>query len=406
MQDEPSGDPKPTEQTHLKSGEQPFDMASQNDPALFDNADVVDAETAVELAGAATAPAEPEAPEETLPAMDLLSHPAVPLDLHSQPVAATAPTTPLGPEQIATSATTEPTDQVPPATATPASPATPAAQATQAVVDTAKQAAQTVTAAAQTVTTAAQNVTAAVQQQAQKITVAPRKALYRGKRFIAVYGTAVGVAGIIALLARKHRYFVGDVGITRLIQHPKARLYEKLMYAVSNLGWRWISVGARASAGTLMWAAGFRMESAFTFSTWTGDVLTVLIKTRVLRPRPTKDLVHVVSELEEASFPSGHVVHYVTFYGFLFYLVFTHLKQRWFRTAFLTVLSSIIILIGPSRVYMGHHWPSDVGGAYLVGTLWLGLIIIAYIETKANYTIHTYPPYFIKRPQQLAPKSE
>jgi hypothetical protein len=39
-----------------------------------------------------------------------------------------------------------------------------------------------------------------------------------------------------------------------------------------------------------------------------------------------------MGELAEASFPSGHVVHYVTFYGFLFYLVFTHLKQRWFRT--------------------------------------------------------------------------
>ena len=95
-------------------------------------------------------------------------------------------------------------------------------------------------------------------------------------------------------------------------------------------------------------------------------MLTSLIKMQVLRPRPSKDLVRVFSHLEEASFPSGHVVHYVTFYGFLFYLVFTHLKQRWFRTALLTLLAGLILLVGPSRVYMGHHWPSDVGGAYLV----------------------------------------
>jgi undecaprenyl-diphosphatase len=191
------------------------------------------------------------------------------------------------------------------------------------------------------------------------------------------------------------------VGITRILQRPNAKIYDALMHAVSELGWRWISVGTRASLSTLMWAAGFRMESAFTFSTWSGDLMTIAIKTRVLRPRPTRDLVRVVSELQEASFPSGHVVHYVTFYGFLFYLVFTHLKQRWFRTALLTLLAGIILLVGPSRIYMGHHWPSDVGGAYLVGTLWLGVIIIAYLETKANYTLHTHPPFFVKRPAQL-----
>ncbi|MBF6612735.1 MAG: phosphatase PAP2 family protein [Chloroflexi bacterium] len=260
-------------------------------------------------------------------------------------------------------------------------------QATQAAVSTAKQ--------------ATQQVTAAVQQQAQKITVAPRKAIYRGKRFLIVYGTMVGAAGVLAVLARRYRYFPADIGITRLLQKPNSKLYDALMQAVSDLGWRWISVGTRASVVTLMWAAGFRMESAFTLSTWSGDVLTGLIKTPVQRPRPTRDLVRVVSDLKEASFPSGHVVHYVTFYGFLFYLGFTQLKQRWFRTALLTFLAGIILLVGPSRIYMGQHWPSDVGGAYLVGMLWLGLTIIAYLETKANYTLHVHPPFFAKRPQQL-----
>jgi undecaprenyl-diphosphatase len=173
------------------------------------------------------------------------------------------------------------------------------------------------------------------------------------------------------------------------------------MQAVSQLGWQWNSVATRAVTIVLMWAAGFRMESAFTASTWSGDLVTIAIKTRVLRPRPTRDLVEVMSELGEASFPSGHVVHYVTFYGFLFYLVFTHLKQRWFRTALLTLLAGIILLVGPSRIYMGHHWPSDVGGAYLVGTLWLGVIIVAYLETKANYTLHSRPPFFARRTKQL-----
>jgi membrane-associated phospholipid phosphatase len=317
---------------------------------------------------------------------DIDSQPLGAVDVHSVPLETAAVQT-VVPPVIDDALVAEPTPS-PAASGTAARPVVGATvQATQAVVNTAKQ--------------ATNQVAAVVQQKAQKITVAPRKAIYRGKRFLIAYGSLVGAAGVLAVLAKRYRYFPADVGITRLLQRPNDRVYDGLMHVVSELGWRWISVGTRASLSTLMWAAGFRMEGAFTVSTWSGDVLTVLIKTHVLRPRPTADLVRVMSNLDEASFPSGHVVHYVTFYGFLFYLVYTHLKQRWFRTALLTLLAGIILLVGPSRIYMGHHWPSDVGGAYLVGTLWLGVIIIAYLETKAHYTLHTHPPFFAKRPKQL-----
>ncbi len=313
--------------------------------------------------------------------------PALMLDVHSAQFEAPLPTVPLDASAfVAEGAPT--TMPAAPTTPTPTSPIVGATvQATQTVVSTTKQ--------------ATQQVTAAVQQGAQKVTVAPRKAIYRGKRFLIGYGALTAGFGLLAALARRYKYFPADVGITRILQRPNARLYDRLMHAVSNLGWRWISVGTRASLSTLMWLAGFRMEGAFTLATWSGDVVTVLIKTRVLRPRPTKDLVRVASDLDEASFPSGHVVHYVTFYGFLYYLVHTHLKRRWFRALLLSALGGIITLVGPSRIYMGHHWPSDVGGAYFVGTLWLGITIIAYLETKANYTLHTHPPFLVKRPQQL-----
>lgn len=329
-------------------------------------------------------------------AEDDVSLPDALADMHSVHVELPAPGEPGGGQDtpIADAATAV-AETAQAATTTAAQVITPVVQNT---VQATVQATQT---AVQATRQATQQVTAAVQQQAQKITVAPRRAIYRGKRFLAVYGGLVGAAGLLAILAKRYRYFPADVGITRVLQKPNAKAYDAMMHAVSELGWRWISVGTRASLTTLMWAAGFRMESAFTFSTWSGDLMTIAIKTRVLRPRPTKDLVRVMGELGEASFPSGHVVHYVTFYGFLFYLVFIHLKQRWFRTALLTLLAGIILLVGPSRIYMGHHWPSDVGGAYLVGTLWLGVIIIAYLETKAHYTLHTSPPFFVKRPQQL-----
>jgi membrane-associated phospholipid phosphatase len=146
-----------------------------------------------------------------------------------------------------------------------------------------------------------------------------------------------------------------------------------------------------------MWAAGFRMEGAFTVATWSGDVVTMAVKETVGRPRPSKDLVRVAHNLSENSFPSGHVVHYVTFYGFLFYIFFTHLKPGRWRAAVLDVLALLVLLIGPSRVYMGEHWPSDVGGAYLVGSLWLSVEIVAYLEMKARFQVNRGWPFLARR---------
>ncbi|HUS15199.1 MAG TPA: phosphatase PAP2 family protein [Chloroflexia bacterium] len=266
-----------------------------------------------------------------------------------------------------------------------------AAQATQ-------QAAQVTQQAAQVTQHAAQQVQAKMEQVGQTTTVSPRQALYRGRRFAVAYAITVMVAAFLSALAKRYRTLPGDIRLARLVQrgqHDKA--YDVMMQAVSELGWQWPSVISRMTFSSLMWAAGFRMEGAFTAATWSGDLVTIVVKQTVGRPRPTKDLVRVVHNLGETSFPSGHVVHYVTFYGFLFYIFFTHLKQGQWRNAGLCVLAALVLLVGPSRVYMGEHWPSDVGGAYLVGSLWLAVEIVAYLEMKARFQMNRRWPFLTPR---------
>src|SRR5688572_3567340 len=171
-------------------------------------------------------------------------------DTHSNPAAPAAPA-PAAPAAAAHATSPPgPGGQV----GAPHLPAAPiveaAAHATQAAVSTVKQ--------------ATQQVTAAVQQEAQRVTVAPRKAIYRSKRFLIGYGAMAAGFGVLAALAKRYKYFPADVGIARLIQSPRSGLYDKVMHAVSQLGWMWNSVATRGSTSALMWAAGFRMESAFT----------------------------------------------------------------------------------------------------------------------------------------------
>ncbi len=249
---------------------------------------------------------------------------------------------------------------------------------------------------------AAQQVQAKIEQVGQTATVPPRQAVYRGRRFIVAYALLVMLAAFLSALAKRYHTLPGDIRISRLIQRGREdKAFNILMQAVSEVGWQSPSIITRLTASILMWAAGFRMEGAFTAATWSGDVLTMAVKQTVGRPRPSKDLVQVVNTLSENSFPSGHVVHYVTFYGFLFYIFFTHLKHGRWRNAILSVLAILVLLIGPSRVYMGEHWPSDVGGAYLVGSLWLGVEIVAYLEFKSRFQMNRGWPFLTSRARPL-----
>jgi membrane-associated phospholipid phosphatase len=274
-----------------------------------------------------------------------------------------------------------------------------AAQVTQ---QAAQQATQATQQAAQVTQQAAHQVQAKIEQVGQTATVSPRRAIYQGRRFAVGYAILVMMAAFLSALAKRNHTLPGDVRISRMIQRGQEdKAFDILMHAVSEMGWQWPSVITRLTFSTLMWAAGFRMEGAFTAATWSGDMLTMAVKETVGRPRPSKDLVRVIHTLGENSFPSGHVVHYVTFYGWLFYIFFIHLRHGKWRNATLSLLAILVVLIGPSRVYMGEHWPSDVGGAYLVGSLWLAVEIVAYLEMKSRFQMNRHWPLLTRRAEVI-----
>jgi undecaprenyl-diphosphatase len=111
--------------------------------------------------------------------------------------------------------------------------------------------------------------------------------------------------------------------------------------------------------------------------------LAELVKLIVARPRPTSDLVEVYRAVSGYSFPSGHVVHYVAFYGILGYLAWRRLGGppppapgvRLALQVLFAVCCVLVVLVGPSRVFLGAHWPSDVIAGYLLGGACLVLLV-------------------------------
>jgi undecaprenyl-diphosphatase len=132
-----------------------------------------------------------------------------------------------------------------------------------------------------------------------------------------------------------------------------------------------------------LYRGGLRWETFVALSTAVGiSVLGVGIKLLVDRPRPSADLVNVIGHLSDYSFPSGHVLYFTAFFGFVLFLVYSQLEHTWRRTLLMVILGGMVALVGLSRIYEGQHWASDVLAAYLLGSVWLALSVEVYRRFK------------------------
>ena len=84
-----------------------------------------------------------------------------------------------------------------------------------------------------------------------------------------------------------------------------------------------------------------------------------------LRARP--DVVYHIVEQGGYSFPSGHSAASMLVYGLLFYLVGKYCKNQKLRVLLQTVCGILVLTVGPSRLYVGVHWATDVLAGWCVG---------------------------------------
>lgn len=101
-------------------------------------------------------------------------------------------------------------------------------------------------------------------------------------------------------------------------------------------------------------------------------IINNLFKVIIARPRP--DINRLVDETGY-SFPSGHAITSMVFYGYLIYLIYKYVDNRKIKIPLMIFLILLIPIIGLSRIYLGVHYTSDVLGGFLLGTVYLILFI-------------------------------
>lgn len=215
------------------------------------------------------------------------------------------------------------------------------------------------------------------------------RVLRRGRVWFSVYVVAVLAVTALALAAHSMSVLPGDLPLTRELQENRQPIVFWLLYGVSWLGFSVQSVVIPVIAIGLLLLFRLRLEALFLAIGIVGEgLLNTLLKAVVGRQRPTSGLVNVVQQINSPSFPSGHVMHYTVFYGFLIFILVTLFRPSWGRNLLLGIFIALIVLVGPSRVYLGEHWPTDVLGAYIIGGLCLVPLIWGYLRAKARVRAH------------------
>jgi membrane-associated phospholipid phosphatase len=236
---------------------------------------------------------------------------------------------------------------------------------------------------------AAETARAGVQEARRKAAeeTLPREvAVERGRR--PLVGLAIGGAvgfGVIFTIVRLKASGAFDVKVTRALQSIRLPGFDLLMRAVSWPGFPPQSRAIPPVASGAMAVLGYPLEAAFQILAWGTGLVSTLAKALMKRPRPTEPEVRVVvAPLGGSSFPSGHVITYMGVYGFLAYLAHTLIRPARLRRALVGFFGGLVALVGPSRVYQGHHWPTDVIASYLLGLSYLIGVTTLYRRLKGR----------------------
>jgi membrane-associated phospholipid phosphatase len=194
------------------------------------------------------------------------------------------------------------------------------------------------------------------------------------KEMLGIGGLAV-LAAVLCICAHWEPRFPGDLRLTLLVQSIDSEALDSIMEWVSLLTGGWRAAVLAIAGSIVIWRCLGKWGAGLVLMTWLSSPIHSGLKLIVNRPRPTPDLVRVFQHEPGNSFPSGHAFFAIVFWGLLAYLALTRLKRRSLRMLVSSGSLVMILWIGASRVYLGAHWPSDVLGGYIFGSLFLiGLI--------------------------------
>lgn len=213
-----------------------------------------------------------------------------------------------------------------------------------------------------------------------------RIAARRGKGGVTVASLAMSAFAVLFWIVRTKRSAATDAAITLRVQKQDHPIFDRVMHVVSFPGFPPQSRIIPPAIPAILWLRGMRLEAIFQLAAWGTGGVSSIFKRIMKRGRPVTlghhDIKVAVANIGGSSFPSGHVIIYMGVYGFLAFLAHVWIRPDAIRRTVVGFLVSMLALVGPSRVYLGHHWFTDVLASYLLGTTYLVGLTSLYRRVK------------------------
>ena len=189
-----------------------------------------------------------------------------------------------------------------------------------------------------------------------------------------IWPALFGLAAMLTLALKYLPFLPGDVSCTRLVQSllPESKEWAKRLSSTAEMPWVLILI----SMTFLISLADRTMAGSFAVCDQLHGVVVAGERTgadyRATAPVP--ELVHVERLLSGSAFPSIFALNYISTVGFLAVLATVKTSGK-LRGAILLACSLLLVIGWIARVALAAHWPSDVAISYLIGLLWVALLV-------------------------------
>jgi len=161
-----------------------------------------------------------------------------------------------------------------------------------------------------------------------------------------------------------------DAAVRNFIHGFSSPYFTAVMRAFTNIGNVGAVITVAVSVSVALWFKHRARDAAFLLIAISGGAFLMwVLKLLFHRQRPAPYFGITVPS--DYSFPSGHALVAVCFYGTLAAILTTRQNRRSVRIAIWVAAVLMMLCIGASRIYLGVHYPSDVLGGYLAATFWV-----------------------------------
>ena len=192
------------------------------------------------------------------------------------------------------------------------------------------------------------------------------------------------VVALLVFLVRKplRKYKHIDLAVFEKIRPSINSFNNRFFLFISFLGGHLVLIPANLVL--IFYFAVIEKQSWFSIRVLTialsSLVLMLVLKLLFQRKRPLYPLLYAAKGL---SFPSGHAITAVTFYGLAIYITRLSIDEAWISNLVIVTLAVLILLIGFSRIYLRVHYASDVLAGFIIGALWLAISLAVLSQLEA-----------------------